>query len=189
MTYTGRTAPAPQHLQALERANEVRLARAELKRRIARGDVTAADVILEAPHEVSSMTIGDLLTSQRRWGTTRSRRVLSAVPLAENKAIGSMTEKRHPFIPDVPTFIELGYKEFVMGNWTGIVAPTGMPKTAVNKMAAAVTRILREPEMSKRLVDMGVDPLGGTPEEFGKLIRAETARFGKAVKASGAKAD
>ena len=94
MTHTGRIAPAPQHLQALERANEVRLARAELKRRIARGDVTAAEVILDAPHEVSSMTIGDLLTSQRRWGTTRSRRVLSAVPLAENKAIGSMTERQ-----------------------------------------------------------------------------------------------
>ncbi len=105
------------------------------------------------------------------------------------RVIGSMTEKRHPFIPDVPTFIEQGYKDFVMGNWTGIVAPAGTPKEVVNKLSAEITRIIRAPEMTERLVQMGVDPMGGTPEEFGKLIRAETARFGKAVRDSGAKAD
>jgi len=89
----------------------------------------------------------------------------------------------------VPTFIEQGYKEFVMGNWTGIVAPAGTPKAIVNRIATEVTAILRAPEMSKRLIEMGADPMGGTPEEFGRLIRSEVARFGKAVKASGAKAD
>jgi len=105
------------------------------------------------------------------------------------RVIGAMTETRHPFIPDVPTFIELGYKEFVMGNWTGIVAPAKTPKPVINKLAAEVTRIIRSPDVSKRLVEMGVDPLGGTPEEFGKRIKSEIARFGKAVKESGAKAN
>jgi tripartite-type tricarboxylate transporter receptor subunit TctC len=76
-----------------------------------------------------------------------------------------------------------------MGNWTGIVAPAKTPKAVINKLATEITRIIRTPEMSQRLVDMGVDPMGGTPEEFGRLIRAEIARFGKAVKESGAKAD
>jgi tripartite-type tricarboxylate transporter receptor subunit TctC len=105
------------------------------------------------------------------------------------RVIGSLTEKRHPFIPEVPTFIEQGYKDFVMGNWTGIVAPAKTPKPVIDKLAIEITRIIRTPEMSQRLVEMGVDPLGGTPEEFGRLIRSETARFGKAVKESGAKAD
>ena len=105
------------------------------------------------------------------------------------RVIGSLTEKRHPFIPDVPTLIEQGYKEFVMGNWTGIVAPAKTPKDVINKLATEITRILRAPDMSQKLVEMGVDPMGGTPEEFGRLIRVETARFGKAVKESGAKAD
>jgi tripartite-type tricarboxylate transporter receptor subunit TctC len=105
------------------------------------------------------------------------------------RVIGSLTEKRHPFIPDVPTFIEQGYKEFVMGNWTGIVAPAKTPREVINKLATEITRIIRTPEMSQRLQDMGVDPMGGTPEEFGRLIRAEVVRFGKAVKDSGAKAD
>jgi tripartite-type tricarboxylate transporter receptor subunit TctC len=105
------------------------------------------------------------------------------------RVIGALTEKRHPFIPQVPTFIEQGYKDFVMGNWTGIVAPAKTPKPVIDKLATEITRIIRTPDMSQRLIDMGVDPLGGTPQEFGKLIHVETARFGKAVKESGAKAD
>lgn len=105
------------------------------------------------------------------------------------RVIGVMTEKRHPFIPDVPTFIEQGFKEFVMGNWVGIVVPKGVPQPIVNKLATEVTRIIRTPDMHKRLSDMGFDPMGGTPEEFGRLIRTEVERFGKAVRASGAKAE
>ena len=84
----------PQHMQALERANAVRLARAELKRRVAIGEVTAADVILGAPWEAASMTVSDLLTSQRRWGHTRSRKFLQCIPMSENKTVGSMTDRQ-----------------------------------------------------------------------------------------------
>ena len=105
------------------------------------------------------------------------------------RVIASLTEKRHPFLPEVPTMIEQGYKEFVMGNWTGIVAPVKTPKPIVDKLAVEITRILKAPDMVQRLSDMGVDAMGGTPESFGKLIHAEVIRFGKAVKESGAKAD
>ena len=87
-------ARAPQHLQALQRANHVRLARAEVKRQVAAGEVSAADVVLECPQEVEGMEVADLLMSQRRWGRTRCRKFLSAIPLAENKTIGSMTERQ-----------------------------------------------------------------------------------------------
>jgi hypothetical protein len=86
--------PAPQHLQALERANRVRLARAELKRRVESGATPAAEVILECPWEAETMAVGDLLMSQRRWGQTRCRRFLAQVPLSENKTIGTMTERQ-----------------------------------------------------------------------------------------------
>src|SRR4051794_18359521 len=87
----------PQHLQALERANAVRLARAELKRRVADGGVSAAEVILSSPWEAESMTVSDLLMSQRRWGSTRCRKFLQCVPIPENKPIGTLTERqRHP---------------------------------------------------------------------------------------------
>jgi hypothetical protein len=78
----------------LERANAVRLARAGLKRRVAEGDVSAAEVILRSPWEAESMTVSDLLTSQKRWGSTRCRKFLQCVPIPENKTIGSMTERQ-----------------------------------------------------------------------------------------------
>src|SRR4051794_16500363 len=68
------TAPAPQHMRALQQANRVRLARAELKRQVMDGEISAADVVLECPWEAESMAIADLLMSQHRWGRTRCRR-------------------------------------------------------------------------------------------------------------------
>ena len=88
------TSPGPQHLQALQRANRVRLARAELKRRIADGEVTAGEVILTSPWEASSMAIGDVLMSQRRWGGTRCRKFLAMFRITETKTIGSLTERQ-----------------------------------------------------------------------------------------------
>lgn len=95
MTATATIAPAgPQYMRALERANEVRLARADLKRRVAAGELTAAQVILDCPWEANSMAVADLLMSQRRWGQTRCRKFLVQIPMSERKTIGSMTERQ-----------------------------------------------------------------------------------------------
>jgi hypothetical protein len=94
MTHTATMTPAPQRLRALERANEIRLARAELKRRIAEGDVTVAEVLLNPPSEAGSWAIGDVLTSQRRWGSTRCRKFLSRNHIMETKPVGALTERQ-----------------------------------------------------------------------------------------------
>jgi hypothetical protein len=84
----------PQHMRALERANKVRLARAQLKRAIALGEIDVADVLIRCPWEADSMAVADLLMSQRRWGQTRCRKCLAQVPVSEKKTIGSMTERQ-----------------------------------------------------------------------------------------------
>ncbi len=95
MNATATIAPAgPQHMRALERANKVRLARAELKRRVAGGEIDVAEVILECPWEADSMAVSDLLMSQRRWGQTRCRKFLAQIPMSEQKTVGSMTERQ-----------------------------------------------------------------------------------------------
>jgi hypothetical protein len=86
--------PGPQHLRALQRANRVRLARAELKRRIAESEITAAEVILSSPWEAESMAIADVLMSQRRWGGTRCRKFLAMFQISETKTVGSLTERQ-----------------------------------------------------------------------------------------------
>ena len=95
MNATATIVPAPpQHMRALQRANKVRLARAELKRRISTGEISASEVILTCPWEADSMNVADLLMSQRRWGHTRCRNFLAGVPMSETKTVGSMTQRQ-----------------------------------------------------------------------------------------------
>jgi hypothetical protein len=88
----------PQHMQALARANRVRLARAELKRSIGRGEVDVAEVIRDCPWETESMTLSELLTSQRRWGRTRARKLLQSLGLSENKRLGTLTPRQRALL-------------------------------------------------------------------------------------------
>lgn len=84
----------PQHMQALAHANEIRLARAALKRAIKAGRITAADIVRECPDEVSTMTISELLCSQQRWGRARARKFLSPLAVNENRELGKLTERQ-----------------------------------------------------------------------------------------------
>src|ERR1700756_5285475 len=94
MNATATIACGPQYMRALERANQVRLARAELKRRIATGGLDVTAVLLDCPWEAKSMAVADLLVSQRRWGQTRCRKFLAQLPMSEKKTIGSMTDRQ-----------------------------------------------------------------------------------------------
>jgi hypothetical protein len=85
---------APQHLRALEQANRVRLARADLKRRVALQQTSVVEVIRTCPWQAESMSISDLLMSQRRWGRARCRRLLVSLGIPENKQIGTFTERQ-----------------------------------------------------------------------------------------------
>jgi hypothetical protein len=83
-----------QHLRALEYANRVRLARARMKRRVAAGELSAAEVILSCPWQAHSMSISDLLMAQKRWGRARCRRLLVSLGVPENKQVGTLTERQ-----------------------------------------------------------------------------------------------
>jgi hypothetical protein len=83
-----------QHLRALEYANRVRLARARMKRSIGSGELSAAEVVLSCPWQAHSMSISDLLMSQKRWGRTRCRRLLVSLGVPENKQVGTLTERQ-----------------------------------------------------------------------------------------------
>jgi hypothetical protein len=85
---------APQHMEALAHANRVRLARASLKRAILAGQVDVVQVVRTCPWEVSTMTVGELLRSQRRWGRARARKFLSSLALNENRELGRLTERQ-----------------------------------------------------------------------------------------------
>jgi hypothetical protein len=94
MAETASVGAEQQHLRALEYANRVRLARARMKRKIAAGELSAADVVLTCPWQAHSMSVSGLLMSQKRWGRTRCRRLLVSLGVPENKQIGTLTERQ-----------------------------------------------------------------------------------------------
>ncbi len=90
--------PMPQHMHALETANRVRLARAELKRRVRAGRLDIAEVVRECPWEAETMRIGELLGAQRRWGRIRVRKFLSLLRLGENRQLKQLTLRQRSLL-------------------------------------------------------------------------------------------
>jgi hypothetical protein len=112
----GGQADGPQYMHALQRANQVRLARAVLKRRVADGEIQAAEVILDCPWEAQSMAVADLLMSQRRWGATRSRKIM-APPLArEDDRLTHQPTARRPGSSADPSTGSRAAGHFLLGN-------------------------------------------------------------------------
>jgi len=141
------------------------------------------------PYKGFGPALSELMGGQIHVMANSMLEVFPHVKSGKLRVLGIMAEKRHAFLPDVPTLPEQGYKEMVMSNWIGLVVPAGTPRYAANQLASEVTRILRLPDVADKLNQQGFDPGGGTPDEFGKLVRSETIRYAKVVKESGAKVD
>ena len=88
----------PQHIEALEQANRVRLARAALKRSVRAGDVEAHDVVRSCPWEAETMSVSELLRSQSRWGRTRTRKFLVPLAVSENRQVGRLTLRQREML-------------------------------------------------------------------------------------------
>jgi len=102
------------------------------------------------------------------------------------RAYGISSVQRSALAPDVPTITELGLTGFEGGAWYGVVVPTRTPEVIVNKLARDIIGIMRQPEMVKRLLKQGVEVIASEPAEFARFIKAEVAKYGRVVAASGA---
>jgi tripartite-type tricarboxylate transporter receptor subunit TctC len=114
--------------------------------------------------------------------------VIQFVRAGKLRALAVTSLKRSAGVPDVPTVAESGFPGFDANSWFGLVGPARMPAELASKISADIARILKQPEMRERFIHQGADPVGSTPEEFGNFMRAETAKWAKVVKASGASA-
>jgi tripartite-type tricarboxylate transporter receptor subunit TctC len=115
--------------------------------------------------------------------------VLAPIKSGKVKALGIASPKRSPFLPDLPTIAEQGYPGFEAVGWIGIAAPARTPEPILKTLQSAIAKALEQPEMQKRMSELAFIPVGDTPEQFTAFIRAENAKWAKAVKDSGAKVD
>ncbi len=105
------------------------------------------------------------------------------------RGLGIGTLKRSPFLPDLPTIAESGYPGFEAVGWIGIAAPAKTPAAILDKLNAEMVKILNQPDVKERLNTLAFTPVGGSRAEFAAYIKSEIAKWGKAVKESGAKAE
>lgn len=105
------------------------------------------------------------------------------------RALANTSGKRSPLAPDVPTVAESGFADFAIATWYGMLAPAGTPAELIARIQRDSARVVSQPETRERLVNMGVDIIASTPEEFGAFLRSEIARYTKVVKDAGLKAE
>jgi len=115
--------------------------------------------------------------------------VLPHVKSGRLRGLGIGSAKRSPFLPDVPTIAESGFPGFEAVGWIGIAAPAKTPAPVLDKLNAEVVRIINTPEMKERLATLAFTPVGDSRAEFSRFIQSEIAKWGRAVRESGAKAE
>ena len=113
--------------------------------------------------------------------------LMEQVRAGNARALGVASKERVPAAGDTPTMIEQGVKDFTSGTWAGIVAPAGVPKEIVDRMAAETKKALADPDLRKKLEQQGIVPMGTTPEEFRTFVAEEIARWRQVITAANIK--
>lgn len=114
---------------------------------------------------------------------------LSQVKGGRVRALAVTTSKRTKLAPELPTIAESGLPGFDISTWFGIFVPAGTPRPVVDRLHAEFTRALAAPDVREKMLALGAEPVGSTPEQFAAYVKAEAAKYAKLVRTSGAKVD
>jgi tripartite-type tricarboxylate transporter receptor subunit TctC len=133
------------------------------------------------PYRGTGLVFNDMVSGQVHMLMDN---VVTAMPHMKDgkiRVIGVTSLKRLPFLPEVPTLHEQGLKNFDVSNWFGIYGPRGTPPEVVQKVNAAFNAALKDPELQKRLGNLGAVPTGGTPQQMAQVVSGETAKWRKLI--------
>jgi tripartite-type tricarboxylate transporter receptor subunit TctC len=145
--------------------------------------------ILHVPYKGSAPALTDLMGGHVMMIFDNTPNVLPHVKGGRMRGIAVTSLKRSALAPELPTVDESGVPGYEVLVWFGVVGPAGMPRDVVSKLNAEMNKILQLPDVRERFQAGGVDPVGGPPEKFGEHLKAEIAKWGKVVKATGARVD
>jgi len=150
--------------------------------------VSAKIKLQVVPYRGAGAAIADLIGGQVNAMSAEVPVLISQIKAGKAKLLAVASQSRFEGMPDVPTFAELGYPDVVADNWTGLLAPPKTPPEVVAKLNAAFNAVLKDPDVRRRLAEVGVSTIGGTPDDLTALIKRETARWHKVVAQTGVKA-
>jgi tripartite-type tricarboxylate transporter receptor subunit TctC len=140
--------------------------------------------ITHVPYKGTAPALIDLLSGQVQMLFSTMPSVVPHVKAGKLRGLGVSSTKRSETLPDVPTIAEAGVPGFEVLNWQGIVVPKKTPDAIIQKLNRALLEALKSPETIKALANQGLDAAGGTPGEFGALIKSEIEKYGKVAKAA-----
>jgi tripartite-type tricarboxylate transporter receptor subunit TctC len=145
--------------------------------------------ILHIPYKGSAPAVTDLLGGQVMMMFDNIPSALPHIKAGKLRALAVTGAKRDPLLPDVPTVAEAGVPGYESGVWFGLTVPVATPKEDIARLNDAAVKGTKAPEFVKRMTELGYSIIGSTPEQMAEMNKAEVARWGPIVKASGAKAD
>ena len=148
--------------------------------------LTGSD-LLHVPYRGSGPAVIDLIAGRITMMFDATPSLLPHIMAGKLRPLAAASQQRHRLLPDVPSFAELGYPEMDIALWYGVAAPGGTPAPIVQRLNAALVKILDMPDVRKNLIEQGADVQGGTPEDFAAFMRNESARWGAVVKQAGIK--
>jgi len=145
--------------------------------------------MLHIPYKGSAPAIAELLGGQTNMMFDNLPSAMPHIKSGRLRALAVTSIRRSPALPDIPTIAETGISGYEASSWFGVLAPAGTPKDVVAKIQADIAKALNAPEIKERLSGQGAEPVGNTPEQFAEHIKAESAKWAKVVRDSGAKVD
>lgn len=145
--------------------------------------------LLHIPYRGSSPLLVDVLAGRVDMTFDSYTVYEEHIKVGKVRALGVTSKGRMDALPQVPTIAESGLPGYDVSNWLGVLAPAGTPKDLLAILHAALGRAMADPVLKQQLNSLGIEPVFGTPEEFGALIRAELPKWAAIVKKSGATAD
>ena len=141
------------------------------------------------PYKGRAQAVPDLLGGRITMIFDNMPSALPLVKAGEIRAIAVTSATRSAAAPTIPTLAESGLPQFEATSWFALLGPAGMPRDVQLRINAETARVLALPDVKEKLATLGLDPAPGTPEALAALIQAETAKWARVVKESGAKAD
>lgn len=141
------------------------------------------------PYRGSAPALADLIANQTQLMFDNLPSAMPQIKAGKLRALAVTSAKRAAALPDVPTVAEAGVPGYEASSWFGLVAPAGTPKEIFDRTRDVIAKAWARPDVREKLLGQGAEPVANTPEDFAKYIDAEIAKWGKVVKASGAKID
>lgn len=141
--------------------------------------------IVHVPYKGIAPALTDVVGGQVQMMFAVMQAGLPQVRSGKLRALGVSGAKRSLAVPDLPTIAESGVPDFAFDSWNGVHVPAKTPKTVIAKLNAELVKSVKRPEMRERMLGLGLEPVGSTPEEFAVFVKADIAKWAKVIKESG----